>query len=289
MMMDHLGSTNMVTDSSGTPLEARSYKAFGETASQSGAVSTDTRYCTAIATGYTGQRQEPELGLYYYNARWYDPYLARFTQPDTIVPNPTDAKAFDRYAYVNNNPVMYSDPSGHEPACYDRNGSLIGFLGNAECWANEGTNAGQNDTELYGGAYLILSQMELDEILNALSRDIEALRAISRMLMAQKLNAEISASDAETIYQLEVDLALDYSLYAENSVGASGCLSGEVELGEGIQASGGAEICGEQSGVTGGSVSGKSAAKQQRLKEISEIIADEKQRINAVPQNLLLN
>ncbi|HUN24411.1 MAG TPA: RHS repeat-associated core domain-containing protein, partial [Anaerolineales bacterium] len=52
------------------------------------------------------------------NARWYDPYLGRFTQPDSIsfveaLPNPTDAKAFDRYAYVNNNPVRYNDPSGH--------------------------------------------------------------------------------------------------------------------------------------------------------------------------------
>jgi RHS repeat-associated protein len=73
--------------------------------------------------GYTGQRQEPELGLYYYNARWYDPYLARFTQPDTIVPNPVDAKAFDRYAYVNNNPVRYNDPSGH---CVESNGQETG-------------------------------------------------------------------------------------------------------------------------------------------------------------------
>jgi RHS repeat-associated protein len=66
----------------------------------------------------TSQREEAELGLYFYNARWYDPYLGRFTQADTIsfaeaLPNPTDAKAFDRYAYVYNNPVMYSDPSGH--------------------------------------------------------------------------------------------------------------------------------------------------------------------------------
>ncbi|HUN24184.1 MAG TPA: RHS repeat-associated core domain-containing protein [Anaerolineales bacterium] len=48
-----------------------------------------------------------------YNARWYDPVLGRFAQADTIVPNPVDAKAFDRYAYVYNNPVRYNDPSGH--------------------------------------------------------------------------------------------------------------------------------------------------------------------------------
>jgi RHS repeat-associated protein len=111
-----------------TPCRKHAFgKAFGTiagtTASQSGAVTTDTRYCEVIATGYTGQRQDPELGLYYYNARWYDPYLARFTQPDTIVPNPTDAKAFDRYAYVNNNSVRYNDPSGH---CVESNGQETG-------------------------------------------------------------------------------------------------------------------------------------------------------------------
>ena len=62
---------------------------------------------------FTGQREESSIGLYYYGARWYDPALGRFIQPDTIVPNPGDAQAFDRYAYVLNNPLRYSDPTGH--------------------------------------------------------------------------------------------------------------------------------------------------------------------------------
>jgi RHS repeat-associated protein len=61
----------------------------------------------------TGQREEASLGLYDYGARWYDPRLGRFIQPDTIVPNPRDAQSFDRYAYVNNNPLKYVDPTGH--------------------------------------------------------------------------------------------------------------------------------------------------------------------------------
>ncbi len=38
---------------------------------------------------FTSQRNETALGLYFYNARWYDPYLNRFTQPDSIVPTQT--------------------------------------------------------------------------------------------------------------------------------------------------------------------------------------------------------
>ena len=62
---------------------------------------------------YTGQKLEEELGLYYYVARWYDPYLNRFLSPDTIIPDPESLKSYDRYAYAYNNPLKFSDPSGH--------------------------------------------------------------------------------------------------------------------------------------------------------------------------------
>jgi RHS repeat-associated protein len=53
------------------------------------------------------------FGLMFYNARWYDPYLNRFTQPDTIIPDLSNSQAWDRYAYSLNNPVRYTDQSGH--------------------------------------------------------------------------------------------------------------------------------------------------------------------------------
>lgn len=46
-------------------------------------------------------------------ARWYDPAIGRFISPDTIVPNPTNPQSFNRYSYVDNNPVNFSDPTGH--------------------------------------------------------------------------------------------------------------------------------------------------------------------------------
>jgi hypothetical protein len=46
------------------------------------------------------------------NARWYDPMTGRFTQADTLVPN--NVNGLDRYMYVNNSPVRYIDPSGHD-------------------------------------------------------------------------------------------------------------------------------------------------------------------------------
>src|SRR5262249_14627109 len=54
------------------------------------------------------------FGLYFYGARWYDDSLGRFNQPDTIIPEQSQGvQAWDRFAYSNNNPVFYTDPSGH--------------------------------------------------------------------------------------------------------------------------------------------------------------------------------
>ncbi len=77
-----------------------------------------------LAYRFTGQRKEHATKLYHYGARWYDPTLGRFIQPDTIVPDPADPQSLNRYAYVNNNPVRYSDPSGHA-ACIDVRCDLI--------------------------------------------------------------------------------------------------------------------------------------------------------------------
>ncbi len=64
---------------------------------------------------YTDQREEAGLGLYDYVARRYDPYINRWIQPDTIVPDPANPQSLNRYSYVYNNPLRYVDPTGHDP------------------------------------------------------------------------------------------------------------------------------------------------------------------------------
>ena len=117
LLGDHLGSTSMVTDASGVMVSEVRYSAFGEVRYQSGTMTTDYLY--------TGQRQEAELGLYYYIARWYDPAIGRFIQADSIVPNPASALGFDRYAYAYNNPLNYTDPSGHFPELPPNDGPCL--------------------------------------------------------------------------------------------------------------------------------------------------------------------
>jgi RHS repeat-associated protein len=82
------------------------YQPFGETHSNTGTVD-------FLQRRFTGQEQDPETGLYFYNARYYNPILGRFLSPDSIVPEPGNPQSLNRYSYVENNPVNRIDPSGH--------------------------------------------------------------------------------------------------------------------------------------------------------------------------------
>ena len=94
---DHLGSIIGTADSTGTSTAIFTYGPFGESS-----------LTTGIRYGYTGQRSMAALGLLYYKARFYSPSLGRFLQPDPI----GYADDLNLYAYVGNNPVNFTDPSG---------------------------------------------------------------------------------------------------------------------------------------------------------------------------------
>ena len=124
-MSDHLGGTNVTArGTDGVELGKVLYRPWGETRFSTGTTPTTWRF--------TGQREDVTIGLYYFNARYLDPVLGRFTQPDTIVPEPGNPQALNRYSYVLNNPLRYTDPSGHAQVCAD--GDQGGGCGDNDAW-----------------------------------------------------------------------------------------------------------------------------------------------------------
>ncbi|MFN8499968.1 MAG: RHS repeat-associated core domain-containing protein [Anaerolineae bacterium] len=106
---DHLGSTSTLTDTSGKVVGRERYSAFGERRRGETPPTTDRLY--------TGQRLNLIGNLYHYTdgtsaGRFYDPVLARFIQPDSVTPG-KGSQTLNRYAYSVNNPVRYTDPTGH--------------------------------------------------------------------------------------------------------------------------------------------------------------------------------
>jgi len=96
--LDGLGSTVALTDSAGVVLERYAYTPFGVGESNTG--STPWRF--------TGRRLDPDTGLYHLRARDYAPLVGRFVQPDPI----GMAGGLNLYAYVGNDPLNATDPSG---------------------------------------------------------------------------------------------------------------------------------------------------------------------------------
>jgi RHS repeat-associated protein len=117
LMGDHLGSTSVAVDEQGAPVggSPQLYKAWGET--RAGSMPTAFRF--------TGQREDSYIKLYWYGARWYDPYINRWTSPDSIISNPNYPQSLDRYGYVSNNALRYIDPSGHRPCQGKNSGGAI--------------------------------------------------------------------------------------------------------------------------------------------------------------------
>ena len=106
---DHLGSASLATDASGTKITDSGTRYYPYGVTRPGlagtGLPTDRRF--------TGQREEASLGFYDYGARQFDPTLGRFLQADTLVPEPGNPQSLNRYAYTLNNPLRYTDPSGH--------------------------------------------------------------------------------------------------------------------------------------------------------------------------------
>jgi RHS repeat-associated protein len=62
---------------------------------------------------YTDQELDSSSNLYNYDARLYDPVIGRFISPDSYVQAPYYPQSLSRYSYCRNNPLIYTDPSGH--------------------------------------------------------------------------------------------------------------------------------------------------------------------------------
>ncbi|RKG71640.1 toxin [Corallococcus sp. CA054B] len=97
---NHLGTATVESTFDGVPISYEEYYPFGGSSFHSG--DPDKRY------RYTGKERDDETGFYYHGARYYAPWLGRWTSPDPAgLIDGTDV-----YSYVENNPIKLSDPTG---------------------------------------------------------------------------------------------------------------------------------------------------------------------------------
>jgi RHS repeat-associated protein len=109
---DHLGSVAVITNESAVVLERLSYDAWGKRRYANGADDPTGVITSQTSRGFTGHEELDAVALVHMNGRVYDPLVGRMISADPTVPDPMNAQAWNRYSYVGNDPLAFTDPSG---------------------------------------------------------------------------------------------------------------------------------------------------------------------------------
>jgi RHS repeat-associated protein len=110
---DRLGSIAALTDASGNVVERDAYDAWGKRRFVNGTDDPTGSITSQTIQGFTGQEMLASVGLVHLNGRVYDPTIGRMTSADPMVPDPLNGQTWNRYSYVGNNPVAFTDPTGY--------------------------------------------------------------------------------------------------------------------------------------------------------------------------------
>lgn len=119
-LYDHLGGVDKMTDEEGNVVCSNDYLPFGDLR-RGDCTDNDEDY------GFTGKEKDPETGLMYYGARFYDATLGRFISPDPWGGDLLNPQTLNKYSYALNNPLKFIDPTGEKIELVAR--PVLNFLG----------------------------------------------------------------------------------------------------------------------------------------------------------------
>ena len=146
---DSQGSTNIVTNSQAKVVLINRYEPFGGLLYS---IDKDKEYNKEDIRGYTNHRQLYTLNLIDMGGRMYDTTISRFLSIDPHLQDPTNPQNYNRYIYVLNNPLRYTDPSGYnwdDEHNYDASQSSYDAGAASDAQAQE--NDEQRDSGYNGG------------------------------------------------------------------------------------------------------------------------------------------
>ncbi len=112
-----IGARDTITNAAGQVVQRMSFDSWGKRREVSWLTMTDGAIAafdtTATTTrGFTGHEMIDPVGLVHMNGRVYDPEIGRFLSADPFVQETGNLQSWNRYSYVLNNPLSFTDPSG---------------------------------------------------------------------------------------------------------------------------------------------------------------------------------
>ena len=132
LLKDHIGSTHTIANRFGNDINRMSFNAWGQRR-HAPSLNDINNYSIipigdvwtnnglgirssieqSTTRGFTGHEHFDQVGIIHMNGRIYDPTIGRFLQADPIIQDPYNTQSLNRYSYVMNNPLSFSDPTGY--------------------------------------------------------------------------------------------------------------------------------------------------------------------------------
>jgi len=156
---DRLGNVVVITNPNGHLVERFAYEPYGKRIVARWIDAKVSNLSTNFnSRTFTQHEYLPEVGLIHMNGRVYDPEIGRFLSPDPVVQSPNLSQSWNRYSYVMNSPLRYSDPSGHLFLVDDFViGFVKGFVRNTDYPFTGAWNGALKDTKnsfkIWGGLF----------------------------------------------------------------------------------------------------------------------------------------
>ncbi|UOG32735.1 RHS repeat domain-containing protein [Leptospira noguchii] len=194
-LTDQVDSVSTVLDDEGNTLSQLQYLPYGETFVQRGDLN--------FSPKYNSQELDRESGFYFFNARYYDPGIARFTSADTIIDGEFDTQGWNRFSYVKGNPIGAKDPSGHDTVIFlwgPKNSLDVGHAGVAvEEYDKNGKSKG---TYQYKGLWPEKGYQKTDDT-RTTRKELVANMAIAKDNKSLKEFTEREGRSADAIYKIK--------------------------------------------------------------------------------------
>ena len=153
IQQDYLGSILSVIDAQNAVEQQLSYDAWGRRRNPTNWSSYDLSGNEPLFDrGYTGHEHYDAIGLTNMNGRMYDPLIGLMLSPDNYVQNPGYAHSYNRYSYVLNNPLKYTDPSGEIVWAPIIIGAALGGFSGWQIGKAKGSEGWEMAGYIFGGA-----------------------------------------------------------------------------------------------------------------------------------------
>ncbi len=172
---------------------------------------------TSTARGFTDYEHFDSVGLIHMNGRVYDPELGRFMSADPFVQALYNSQSYNRYSYVFNNPLSFTDPSGYTSGIYkdygvrrgDEDTDTVDVLGNCPsgvtCLTGDAAYQLGQDWQSYTSRMV---NQSINDAINQAINHANMNEAIAKLELQARHQAVLGLDNSETLDKLK-SLTLD--------------------------------------------------------------------------------